>query len=114
MKNKVVLIAGEGMGRGDAGLGQVILGSFLRCLSQRAEKPAAIICVNDGVRLVCSGTPAFEAQEHLRELAAQGVSVYACRTCLEQYQLVEKVVVGQIGGMPQFVEMMAEHEVISL
>ncbi len=114
MKDKVVVLAADGLGRGDAGLGQVILANFLRTLAQRAEKPAAIICLNSGVRLACSGAEAFEAQEHLRELETQGVSVLACRTCLEHFGLVDRVVVGKIGGMPQFVEMMAEHEVISL
>jgi len=114
MKGKLIVLAGDGLGRGDTDLGHVILANFLRTLAQRADKPAAIVCLNAGVRLVCSGTDAFEAQEHLKELVAQGVSVLACRTCLEHFGLVHRVVVGQIAGMAQFVEMMAEHEVIAL
>lgn len=114
MKDKVVLIAGEGLGRGDDRLGQVILANFLRVVAQRDEKPAAIILMNAGVKLACAGTEAFEAQEHLRELASQGVKVLACRTCLEHFGLVERAVVGEIGGMPGFIELMARHRVLSL
>ena len=114
MKDKVVLIAGEGIGRGDDRLGQVILANFLRSVGQRPEKPAAIILMNGGVKLACSGAEAFEAQEHLRELVEQGVKVLACRTCLDHFGLVDRVVVGEIGGMPGFVELMTDHQVLTL
>ncbi len=114
MRGKVVLITGDGIGRGDHHLGQVILANFLRSVGQRPDKPVAIILMNDGVKLACSGAEAFEAQEHLSELAGQGVKVLACRTCLEHFGLVEKVVVGEIGGMPGFVELMSEYQVLTL
>ena len=114
MRDKVILIAGEGLGRGDDGLGHVILSNFLRLLAQRADKPKAVICMNGGVRLVTTASGAFEAHEHLRELAVQGVPVYACKTCLDHFGLLDKVVVGQVGGMPQFVELMAANQVITL
>ena len=70
--------------------------------------------MNGGVKLACSGAEAFEAQEHLRELVGQGVKVFACRTRLEHFGLVDRVVVGEIGGMPGFVELMSEHQVLTL
>jgi intracellular sulfur oxidation DsrE/DsrF family protein len=114
MRDKILLLTGDGIGRGDDRLGQVILANFLRVVGGRDELPAAIICMNGAVRLVCDGAEAFEAQEHLRELVAKGVAVYACKTCLEHFGLIERVVVGQIGGMPMFVEMMAAHQVITV
>ncbi len=112
--NKLILLTCEGIGRGEDDLGHVLLANFLRTVGAREEKPAAIVLMNGAVRLACPGTEAFEAQEHLRELADDGVPVLACRTCLEAFGLVDKVQIGQIGGMPQFVEMMAAHEVITL
>ena len=114
MKDKVVLITADGLGRGDEGLGHVIMANFLRTVGQRSDLPAAIILMNSGVKLACLGAEAFEAQEHLRELVVKGVPVLSCRTCLDHFGLVEKVVVGQIGGMPKFVELMAEHQVLTL
>ncbi len=114
MQDKVVLITGDGIGRGDHHLGQVLLANFLRSVGQRPDRPAAIILMNDGVKLACSGAEAFEAQEHLRELADVGVRVFACRTCLEHLGLVDKVSVGEIGGMPGFVNLMSEHQVLTL
>ncbi len=112
--NKLILLTSEGIGHGDEGLGHVLLANFLRTVGAREEKPAAIVLMNGAVRLACPGANAFEAQEHLRELAESGVPVLACRTCLEAFGLVDRVQVGKIGGMAQFVEMMASHEVIVL
>ncbi len=114
MTRKLILLTAEGIGRGDEGLGHILLANFLRSVARREEKPAAIVLMNGAVRLACPGAEAFEAQEHLRELADDGVPVLACRTCLEAFGLVDKVQIGQIGGMPQFVEMMADHEVLAL
>ena len=114
MTNKLILLTSESLGRGDEDLGHVLLANFLRVLGARPAKPAAIVLMNGAVRLACPGAAAFEAQEHLRELARDGVPVYACRTCLEAFGLVDDVEIGQIGGMAQFVEMMDRHEVISI
>lgn len=114
MEDKVIVLTGDELGRGDTALGQIVLANFLRTLVQRQGKPTAVFCVNSAVRLVCSGAEAFEAQEHLRELAAQGVSVLACRTCLEHFGLVDKMLVGEIAGMPQFVDLLAKHQVVTL
>lgn len=114
MLNKLVLLTGEGIGHGDEPLGHVLLANFLRTIGGRDEKPAAIVLMNGAVRLACPGAQAFEAQEHLRELTRLGVPVLACRTCLESFGLVERVEIGAIGGMAQFVELMSRHEVIAL
>lgn len=114
MSGKLVLLTADSLGRGDENLGHVILANFLRTLVGREEKPAAVVLMNGAVRLACQKTEAFEAQEHLRELAEAGVEVYSCRTCLDHFGMVDSVVVGKIGGMPQFVEMMAKYEVLTL
>ncbi len=112
--NKLIMLTSESIDRGDEALGHVLLANFLRAVGLRDEKPAAVVLMNEAVRLACPGADAFEAQEHLRELAQAGVPVFACRTCLEAFGLVDSVEIGRIGGMPQFVEMMATHEVIVL
>ncbi len=114
LTNKLILLTSEGIGHGDESLGHVLLANFLRTIANRDEKPAAIVLMNGAVRLACPGADAFEAQEHLRELADAGVPVYACRTCLEAFGLVDRVQIGKIGGMAQFVEMMASYGVIAL
>ena len=42
----------------------------------------------------------------LRTLAAQGVELILCQTCLETYALQEQVAVGIVGGMPDIIEAM--------
>ncbi len=112
--NKLILLTSQSIGQGDGSLGHVLLANFLRAVGAREEKPAAIVLMNAAVRLACPGAEAFEAQEHLRELADAGVPVFACRTCLEAFGLADRVQIGRIGGMPQFVEMMSRHDVITL
>ncbi len=46
-------------------------------------------------------------QKELEELAAAGVPLIACRTCLDYYGLLDQVVVGEIGNMLRIVEAQA-------
>jgi len=43
----------------------------------------------------------------LREVELQGVDVISCRTCVEYFNLKEKVRVGTVGGMAAIMEAMA-------
>ncbi len=57
-----------------------------------------------GVKLVATGSA---CQKELEELSAIGVSLIACRTCLDYYGLLDKVVVGEVGNMMRIVEAQA-------
>ena len=53
--------------------------------------------------------------EWLRILAAAGVELTICSTCLEYFELTEKVRVGKISGMPGIFAALQEAEkVISM
>ena len=57
MKNTVILITNNGMGRADEKLQQMLLGKYLELLLQSSELPAAVCFYTEGVRLVCEGPP---------------------------------------------------------
>ena len=40
----------------------------------------------------------------LKELEDKGVDILACKTCVDYYELGEKLTVGKISGMAQFIE----------
>lgn len=99
------------MGRGDDSLGQMLMANLLRLLGESKEKPAQVVFWNAGVRLVCEGSKVID---HVKRLEGQGVEVLACTTCLEYYDLVEKVRVGKPTTMAKSISAMMGSEVVSL
>ena len=52
------------------------------------------------MKLVVEGSPVIDL---LKQLESKGVLLISCLTCLNYYNLAEKVAVGVIGGMPDIV-----------
>ena len=52
--------------------------------------------INDGVKLTTEGSEVLDA---LRLLEKKGVEIFSCGTCLEYYQLKEKLEVGLVTNM---------------
>ena len=101
MKSKVILVQSESLGRGDDTLGLMLMANFLRLLGESGDKPGGIIFWNAGVRLVCEGSKALE---HIRRLEDQGVEILACGTCLEYFDLMDRLVLGKRTTMASSIE----------
>ena len=95
-KNVVVAITSECMGTGDDVLGRKLMGSFVYSLTQLDELPATVLLYNGGAHLSCEGSPALE---DLRGLAASGVEVLTCGTCLDHYGIADTLAVGEVTNM---------------
>ena len=93
-----------GLGHAPEELQLKVVGNFLMLLRGDQEPPAALLFYTDGVRLVCEGSPALDL---LREFESRGVPVISCRTCVEYFNLADKVRVGTVGGMPAIMEAIA-------
>ena len=101
-KKKVVVVVGsDKMGEGNEELGHVLIKSFFFALTQLDELPSTIIFYNGGVHLSCEGSPVLE---DLKNLAAQGVEIISCGTCLNFYGIKEKLAVGEVSNMYDIVE----------
>lgn len=111
MKNKVILVSSDKLGEGDVQLGESVLETFFTLLKQREELPHAIFCMNRGVFTL---TDQSFVSVHLKELMEKGVSILACKTCVEHYGLVEKLTVGTISSMGHFIELSAQYEVLTI
>ena len=111
MKKKVILLASDVLGKGERELGEGILETFFTILKQREELPEAVFCMNRGVFTLLEES--FVSLQ-LMDLEAKGVDILACKTCVDYYELGEKLVVGKISGMAQFVELASKYEVITL
>lgn len=89
----VLYVASNEIGRGTSELGAILMPAYLNALAKGTTKPEAILFVNSGVKLLAEGSPALDA---LKELAAGGVKLLGCGTCLDYYDLKDKLAVGGI------------------
>jgi selenium metabolism protein YedF len=91
-----VFLTAETLGKGDDELGGKLMFNFLGTLPELGAKLWRIVLVNGGVKLACEGHPCLEK---LEALAASGVSVLVCGTCLGFFGLMEKKKVGETTNM---------------
>lgn len=111
MGAKVILIQSESLGRGEEQLGSILMANFLRLLGESDEKPRSLIFWNTGVRLVCEGS---EVLNHVKRIAEAGVEILACTTCLEYFDLTDKLAVGKPTTMARSIQSMLNDNVVSL
>lgn len=97
----VVVIASSKMGEGDEVLGTLLMKSFLYALANQDSVPSAILFYNSGVKLCVLGS---ECLEDLHELENAGSRIMACGTCLNHYNLTDKLAIGSIANMYTIVE----------
>jgi selenium metabolism protein YedF len=111
MEPKVILIKSEFLGSGDDELGMMLMSNFLRLLEESEEKPARILFLNSGVRLVCEGSWALE---HLKTLEAGGIELLACGTCLDFFDLAGRLAVGKPTNMVATINSLMTSQMVCL
>jgi len=112
LKNTLIQITQKGMGSGDAALGLILVKNYLNLLAEEEELPRVITFYNQGVELICSGSPVIE---QLRALELKGVRLLACKTCLKHFNLLDQMETGIAGTMMDIIELQkAADKVINL
>jgi len=111
MSSKVILIQSEVLGRGNDELGELIMSNLFTKLVERPDKPASLIFWNTGVKLVCEGSWALV---HLNKLAEQGVEILACATCLDYFDLTDKLKVGKPTNMIKTIDAILNSNIVCL
>ena len=101
LSNTVVLITKEGMGTADGSLQRKLLDTYLRLLIENNSLPAVICFYTEGVKLVAEGSAFLE---RLSQIEKKGVRLIICSTCLEFFDLSDKVQVGIVGGMADILD----------
>ncbi len=92
---KIFLVTSDAIG--EAGeLGRILMRGFLTTLERGETLPSKMIFLNAGVRLT---TREGEVEETLAGLAARGVEVLSCGTCLDYYGLKGALRVGLVTTM---------------
>lgn len=92
----VVVITGQGLGRGSEHLGKILMKFFLQSLTASAAKPRMIILMSDGVLLACENA---EVLGSLTVLQEQGTRILVDGTSVDYHQMEDKVRCGQVVSM---------------
>jgi selenium metabolism protein YedF len=99
--NTIVMITSDGMGDADLALQHKLAGTYFTLLDESNLLPAAICFYTDGVKLAVEGSPVLP---QLKSLETKGVRLILCSTCLNYFDLTDKVQVGIVGGMTDIIE----------
>ena len=92
------------MGQTDNGELKIKLaGKFLALIAEADPLPSQICFYTEGVKLCVTGSPVLD---ELRALAAKGVELVLCSTCLETFGLRDQVAIGVVGGMGDIITAM--------
>ena len=106
-----VLVSSQYLGKGNDELGRVLMKSFFFTLTETYPLPKTIIFINSGIILTCEESHVLEEIIHLEK---KGVEIISCGTCLDYYQLKDKLCVGSISNMYTIVEKMYNNKLISV
>lgn len=108
-KGKVVVISSDTMGNGDNVLGRLLMKGFLYALTELDNLPETVILYNGGAKLSIEGS---DSLEDLKNLEAQGTEIMTCGTCLNHYQIADKLAVGRVTNMYEIAEKMMNSSAI--
>ena len=100
----VIAIASDRMGEGNDELGKVLMKGFIFAVTQLDELPETMLFYNGGATITAEGSDSIE---DLRLLEEQGVEILTCGTCLNYYEMTDKLQVGTVTNMYSIVEKLA-------
>ncbi len=95
-KDGIIVISSDEMGEGNRELGVALLKSYVYTLTELEKKPSVIILYNSGVKLSVKSSKSIE---DLKMLEENGVKILICGACLNFYNILEEVVVGEVTNM---------------
>lgn len=107
-RNTVVAVTSEKMGSGDDELGARLMVTFFRTLVMVEPAPASVVFYNSGVKLAMDDSPLLD---YIKELMAKGTSVYLCTTCINHFNIKDRLPVGSFSDMYQILNILfdADH-----
>ncbi|GAA0726582.1 sulfurtransferase-like selenium metabolism protein YedF [Clostridium malenominatum] len=111
-KSITLVVADNKLGAGSEELGSILMRSYFFALTESNDLPKNIIFLNSGVNLTTEGSAVLES---LKKLEEKGAAIYSCGTCLDYYNLKDKLQIGEISNMYDIVEKMnSSHNTIKI
>lgn len=105
----IVVISSDHMGTGDETFSKNLLEGFVYALTEQDVAPKYVIFYNMGVTLPSINEKVIG---DLKALEERGTQVLSCGLCLGQYDLKEKLQVGEITNMYRICELMIQYKVV--
>lgn len=111
-KAAFILFTSNVLGSGSEELGKTLVKSFFYTLVESDMKPKTLMFINKGVYLTCEDSPVLAQLMALKEA---GVEILSCGTCLDYYNLKDKLCVGSVTNMYTILEnLMGGERVVTL
>jgi selenium metabolism protein YedF len=92
------------MGRGNEELGKVLMLAYIKTMKDVSPLPRKLLFYNSGVMLTATESDVIQP---LRDLASKGVEIFSCGTCLDFFDLKDKLLVGKTTNMFEIMQNMA-------
>ena len=100
-KKMVIAISSDKMGEGIDELGDVLMKGFIYTLTEMDTTPTTVLLYNGGAKLTVENSPLLE---DFKTLEGMGVEILTCGTCLNYYNLGDKLAVGEVSNMYTIME----------
>lgn len=100
----VYVVPSDTMGQGNDELGRVLMRAYIKTMKDISPLPARILFFNSGVMITANESDLIEP---LQDLAAKGVEIFSCGTCLDFLGLKDKLLVGKTTNMYEIMQSMA-------
>lgn len=105
----IVVISSDHMGTGDETFSKNLLEGFVYALTEQDVAPKYVVFYNMGVTLPSINEKVIG---DLKALEERGTQVLSCGLCLGQYDMKEKLQVGEVTNMYRICELMIQYKVV--
>lgn len=102
-RETVLVLSSRYMGESNRELGDILMRSFAYTLAEQKSPIDTVLVYNEAAYLTCEGS---EILDDLKKLQSTGTKILTCGTCLNFFDLTEKLVVGEVSNMYTIVEKM--------
>ncbi len=100
---RVVVFSSDRMGSGDDDLGALLIKAFIHTLAENEKVPSKLLFYNTGVKLTSDNSG---VTDDLLSLQDKGAELLICGTCVNYFNLKEKIHVGTISNMSEILDTM--------
>jgi selenium metabolism protein YedF len=92
----VIAFSSDKMGKGDDGLGSILMKAFINTITTLDSIPSALVFYNSGVLLAAEGSGVTDDLQSLNE---KGVKLLICGTCVNYFEIKDNIKTGTISNM---------------
>ncbi len=97
----IIAITNDKMGSGSDELGKILIQGFMNTIKEVSPLPQKIILYNNGIKLTLKDSPVIDS---LKELEKLGVKIQICGTCVDYYEVKDKIGCGKISNMYDIID----------